>query len=242
MRGQQRRIVRGDDDRRQDGDHSKRSAKHPEHLRSIQSCKRCAGQIRSRLPDRRTADAETTRRPRLQAPRVTGCAVRTPPLHAQAGSIECRCRSMSFDNSEHTPIGSSGKRPAQIAPFMTSGGTGHENIIANTARSRPLAKVAPTSAARGARKGAGKVGARYPSKSPVIADTGTVSRKAAVVHNATNASSTRPAMATATIHTASATSAGPSRRNITVRFIEVDPSGIFRREAGLQGFLNDAGQ
>jgi hypothetical protein len=34
-----RRIVRGDDDRRPDSEHSKRSAKHPEHLRSIQSCK-----------------------------------------------------------------------------------------------------------------------------------------------------------------------------------------------------------
>ena len=131
---------------------------------------------------------------------------------------------MSFDNSEHTPIGSSRKRPAQSAPFMTSGGTGLENIIVNKVRNRPLAKAAPIAAVRGALKGAGKVGARYASTSPVIADTGKVSRKDAVVHNATKASSIRPAMATATIHTASATSEGPSRRNITVRFIEVDPS------------------
>ena len=131
---------------------------------------------------------------------------------------------MSFDNSEHTPIGSSRKRPAQSAPFMTSGGTGLENIIVYKVRNRPLAKAAPIAAVRGALKGAGKVGARYPSTSPVIADTGKVSRKDAVVHTATKASSIRPAMATATIHTASATSEGPSRRNITGRFIEVDPS------------------
>jgi hypothetical protein len=37
-------------------------------------------------------------------------------------------------------------------------------------------------------------------------------------------SSIRPAMAAATIHTASATNEGPSRRNTMGRFIEVDPS------------------
>ena len=87
--------------------------------------------------------------------RVTGYAVRTSLLHAQAGSIECRCRSMSFDNSEHRPIGSSRKRPAQSAPFMTSGGTGLENMIVNAVRNRPLAKAAPIAAVRGARNGAG---------------------------------------------------------------------------------------
>ena len=107
---------------------------------------------------------------------------------------------------------------------MISGGTGLENIIVNKMRNRPLAKAAPIAAVRGALKGAGMAGARYPSRSPVIADTGKVSRKDAVVHSATKASSIRPAMAIATIHTASATSEGPSRTNITVRFIEVDPS------------------
>src|SRR5882724_11503519 len=105
------------------------------HLRNIlnicgrsQSRNRCAEQAVE--PDKRTADAETPAA-RLRQHRVTGYAVRTTLLHAQAGSIECRCRSMSFDNSEHTPIGSSRKRPAQSAAFMTSGGTGLENIIVN---------------------------------------------------------------------------------------------------------------
>jgi hypothetical protein len=58
----------------------------------------------------------------------------------------------------------------------------------------------------------------------VINDTGKVSRKAVIAHMPTKLSSIRPAMAAATIHTASATSEGPSRRNTTGRFIEVDPS------------------
>ena len=65
---------------------------------------------------------------------------------------------------------------------MTSGGTGLENIIVNKMRNRPLAKAAPIAAVRDALKGAGMAGARYPSTSPVIADTGKVSRKDAVVH------------------------------------------------------------
>jgi len=156
-------------------------------------------------------------RHRLRGPRVHP--------HAQAGSIKC-CRRLpsSFDKSEHKAIGSSKNKPAQSAPVMTSGGTVGENIIVKRARTRLTAPVMPIAAVRGALKGAGKADARYPSASPVIADTGKVSRKDAVAHNATKASSTRPAMATATIHTASATSEGPSRRNITVRFIEVDPS------------------
>src|SRR5882672_4838694 len=133
-------------------------------------------------------------------------------------------RAESFDKSEHKPIGSSNKKPAQSAPFMTSGGTVGENVIANKARTRPLAIAVPIAAVRDALRGAGKVGARYPSTRPVIADTGKVSRKAAIAHNATKASSIGPAMATATIDTAIATSEGPSRRNTTVRFIEVDPS------------------
>src|SRR5215212_1352002 len=80
---------------------------------------------------KQTADAETST-VRARQHRVTGYAVRTSLLHAQAGSIECGCRlSSSFDNSEHKPIGSSKKKPTQSAPFMTSGGTGLENIIVN---------------------------------------------------------------------------------------------------------------
>src|SRR5882724_12041294 len=131
---------------------------------------------------------------------------------------------MSFDNSEHTPIGSSRKKPAQSAPFMTSGGTVGENVIANRARTRPMAIVIPIQAVRNALKSAGKPRARYPSRSPVIADTGRVSRKDAIAHTAIKPPSIRFSMAAATIETASATSEGPSRRNATVRFIEVDPS------------------
>jgi hypothetical protein len=145
-------------------------------------------------------------------------------LHAQAGSIECRCRLPSSDKSEHKPIGSSKKKPAQSAPFMTSGGTVGENMIVNRARTSPMAIVMPKAAVRNALKSVGKPRGRYPSRSPVIDDTGKVSRKDVIAHIPMKLSSIRPAMAAATIHTASATSEGPSRRKATGRFIEVDPS------------------
>src|SRR3954465_15241975 len=143
---------------------------------------------------------------------------------------------MSFDNSEHTPIGSSRKKPAQSAPFMASGGTVGENMIANMARIRPMAIVMPKAAVRDALRSVGKPRARYPSMSPAIDDTGKVSRKAVIAHTPMKLSSIRPAMAAATIHTASATSEGPSRRNTTGRFIEVDPSFKSSDQAELQRF------
>jgi len=81
-------------------------------------------------------------------------------LHAQSGSMECRSRPMSFDKNEHKPIGSSKKKPAQSAAFMTSGGTVRENIMVNKVRTSPMATVIPKAAVRNALKSAGKPRAR----------------------------------------------------------------------------------
>ena len=104
--------------------------------------------------------ATTTREPQQTADAETSAALASAARHRLRGphipsSRAGRFNRMplpvasSFDNSEHTPIGSSRKRPAQSAPFMTSGGTGVENIIVNKARNRPLAKRRADSCGQG---------------------------------------------------------------------------------------------
>src|SRR6267378_4833591 len=70
-----RRIVRYGDDCRQDSDHSKPSAKHPEHLRSIQSCIGAPSISRGRTSERRMlrhppSALASTARHRLRGPHI----------------------------------------------------------------------------------------------------------------------------------------------------------------------------
>src|SRR5437868_3904942 len=95
--------------------------------------------------------------------------------------------------------------------------------IANKTKGMPTAAiVAPTTAARGALKWMGQARARYPSIGLVIVATKNVNTNSPVATKSTEPLD--PPIATMKISQAVTTIIGPSRRNIRVLFIEVDPS------------------
>src|SRR5437016_5135762 len=122
----------------------------------------------------------------------------------------------------------------QRAPPVASSTTVHRGVddkiarkmngeIANKTKGMPTAAiVAPTTAARGALKWMGQARARYPSIGLVIVATKNVNTNSPVATKSTEPLD--PPIATMKISQAVTTIIGPSRRNIRVLFIEVDPS------------------